>query len=212
MTTTQAAATSAATTKVRQAPLKRFFGYYPGTVSVITAGTSRERNIMSAGWHAALSMTPVLYGVAIGRERFTHGLILEAKSFAVSFFPFDRAALIAAVGSASRREVGDKFDRFGIEVDEPVATSAPIPKVAYLSYECSLYAVHATGDHDWIVGEVEAVHYDPDAFDERWMLKPERAAAAIYYGRAEYQGLGPTGPRGTFLPATLQKPAMRERD
>ncbi|CAN5573061.1 hypothetical protein BH24DEI1_BH24DEI1_00170 [soil metagenome] len=185
--------------KVRETPLSRFFGYYPGTVSVITVATKTERNIMSAGWHAALSMKPVLYGVAIGRERSTHRLILEAGSFGVSFLPFSEAGVIAAVGSVSLQGGEDKFERFGVQVEDPIATTAPIPKSAYLSYECTVYEVHPTGDHDWVVGEVQAVHYDPDAFDERWMLNPERAAAAIYYGRAEYQALGPEGARGSFF-------------
>ncbi|MFD1733971.1 flavin reductase [Deinococcus malanensis] len=50
----------------------RFFGYYPGTVALVTAEHSGTRNVLSVGWHTALSADPPLYGVAVGRERGSH--------------------------------------------------------------------------------------------------------------------------------------------
>jgi flavin reductase (DIM6/NTAB) family NADH-FMN oxidoreductase RutF len=73
------------------APPERFFGYYPGTVAVVTAAHGTDRNVMSAGWHAALSAEPPLYGVAFGRGRYTYGLVRASGAFAVHFLPFERA-------------------------------------------------------------------------------------------------------------------------
>lgn len=189
--------------KIREAPARRFFGYYPGTVAVVTAATADDRNLMSAGWHTALSAVPPLYGVAIGAERFTHALITAAGSFGVNFLPFEAAELVAAAGSVSRRSGEDKFARFAIEAEAPLATTAPVLTCAYLSYECEVVDVRRTGDHDLFVGEVKAVHYAPDAYDDTWLfrgaVRGAGGAATLYYGRGEYQAVGSSS-RAVFPP------------
>lgn len=185
------------------APPERFFGYYPGTVAVVTSAHAGDRNVMSAGWHAALSAEPPLYGVALGRERYTHALVLAAQAFAVHFLPFEHARTIAAVGSSSRHDGIDKFARFGLEATSGAVVDVPILTQAYLAYECRLQAVHETGDHDFVVGEVVAVHHRPEAFDERRLQDSQRVPATIYYGRNRYEALG-AGPRVDFTPEALR--------
>jgi flavin reductase (DIM6/NTAB) family NADH-FMN oxidoreductase RutF len=180
-------------------PVERFFGYYPGTIAVITSSHAGERNVMSAGWHAALSAEPPLYGVAIGRGRHSHRLIVEGGHFAVHFLPFERADAIAGVGSLSGRDGVDKFARFGLTTRPGVATPVPIVQEAYLAYECQVAGVHATGDHDWIVGEVLALHHRPEAFDDRYLLKADVARPALFYGRSLFEALG-SGERAVHAP------------
>lgn len=171
------------------APPERFFGYYPGTVAVVTSAHGGARNVMAAGWHAALSATPPLYGVAIGRERHTHGLVRASGVFAVHFLPFERADAIAGVGTLSGRDV-DKFERFGLATTPGRALDVPVLLDAYLAYECRVTDWHVTGDHDFVVGEVMALHHREDAYDERRLLDPSAARPAIFYGRSIYEALG----------------------
>jgi flavin reductase (DIM6/NTAB) family NADH-FMN oxidoreductase RutF len=171
-------------------PPERFFGYYPGTVAVVTAAHDGDRNVMSAGWHAALSAQPPLYGVALGRGRYTYDLVIASRAFAVHFLPFERARTIAAVGSTSRRTGVDKFARFGLEAAPGAKLDVPILQDAYLAYECRVSAVHVTGDHDWVVGEVVAVHHRPEAFDERGLKRGGAVPGTVYYGRSTYEALG----------------------
>lgn len=172
------------------APPERFFGYYPGTVAVITAAHDADRNVMSAGWHAALSAAPPLYGVALGRERYTHALVMASGGFAVHFLPFEQAQVIAAVGSMSRHDGVDKFERLQLTTAPGAVLPVPVLQEAYLAYECRVTAVHATGDHDWVVGEVVALHHRPEAFDERLVQAGSRVPATVYYGRNHYEALG----------------------
>src|SRR5690625_8029290 len=60
-----------------------YFGYYPGAVAVVTSRYGEETNVMSAGWHTALSQEPPLYGVAIAPERFSYRLVKESGQFGV---------------------------------------------------------------------------------------------------------------------------------
>lgn len=195
---------AAADAKVREAPPERFFGYYPGTVAVITAAHEGDRNVMSAGWHTPLSFEPPLYGVVIGEARYTYGLIKRAGSFAVNMLPFSHAEAIAAAGSTSRNNGIDKFEQFGIEVEEPLVTSAPILRAAYVAYECVLQEIVRAGDHDLFIGEVVALHYNPAEFDERLLFDPKNGNGAVYLGRGEYLPLA-SERRAVFHPSQFRE-------
>ena len=189
----------AASPLVTTSPPGRFFGYYPGTVAVVTAAHDGQRNVMSAGWHTALSAEPPLYGVALGRTRHTHGMVTASGAFAVHFLPFERAEAIAGVGSTSGRDGLDKFARFGLATQPGAVLDLPILRDAYVAYECRVTAVHATGDHDFVVGEVLALHHRPEAYDERRLLDARQARATIYYGRSLFEALG-AGERAVWRP------------
>lgn len=186
------------------APVENLFGYYPGTVSVITAEHNGERNVMAAGWHIPLSAAPPLYGVALGRNRYTYRLVMESGAFALHFLPFDKARKVAAVGSTSRRGGADKFARFSLPTSRGAALPLPILNDAYLAYECRVNAVHETGDHDLVVGEVLAVHHHPEAFDELGLQNAAQIPAAVYYGRGVYEELG-GGRRVQHLPGEFRE-------
>lgn len=166
-----------------KATTTRFFGYYPGTVALVTVEHAGTRNVMSAGWHAALSSDPPLYGVAIGRERATHALATASGWFGLNFLPFERSRAIQGAGVLSLNDGTDKHERLILpnEAEEPLALTA-----AYLTYVCRVEQVVETGDHDWFVGRVERVRYDTAAYDERLVF---RGNAAVYLGRSEYVSL-----------------------
>jgi flavin reductase (DIM6/NTAB) family NADH-FMN oxidoreductase RutF len=128
--------------------------------------------------------------VAFGRTRYTYALVVASRAFAVHFLPFEHARAIAAVGSTSRSTGIDKFERFGLATAPGAVFDLPILQDAYLAYECRVGAVHETGDHDWVVGEVVAVHHRPEAFDERRLQAGATVPGAVYYGRSRYEALG----------------------
>ncbi len=198
------AATRDAAGRVRTDPRDRLFGTYPGTVAVVTAAHDGDRNLLAVGWHAALSADPPLYGVAIAEARYTHRLGVAAGAFAVQFLPFARAEAIAGAGSLSRHDGTDKFARLGLVARPGPATGAPLLDDAYLAYECRLERRVPTGDHDWWVGAVTAIHHRPEAFDAQFLKRADVEAAAVYYGRALYQSLD-DGARAAFPPDRFRR-------
>lgn len=188
----------------------RFFGYYPGTVALVTAeqpgGTSGQpgdtsgqpgsTNVMAAGWHTALSTEPPLYGVAVGRERATHPLVLASGRFGINLLPAAHARAVQGSGLASARDFapGGKAGWLGLDFlpGSPLAIAQ-----AYLCYECELTDVLPVGDHDLFVGRVRVLHHDPEAFDERWLL---REKPAVYLGRSAY--VTTAGEREEFPPGS----------
>ena len=188
---------------VTTSPVDRFFGYYPGTIAVITTAHEGVRNVMSAGWHTALSAEPALYGVAIGPERATYALLRAAGAFAVHFLPFERADAIAGVGSVSAHAGVDKFAAYGLATSEGVL-GMPILHDAYVAFECRLASLQGVGDHDFAVGEVIAQHHRPEAFDERGVLNPACVRATVFYGRSLFEALG-AGEQAVHLPASARR-------
>jgi len=164
--------------------IEEYYHFYPQIAAVVTAKAGDKENAMAAAWHSALSHKPPIYGVSISPKRYTCQLVLEGGEFAVNFLPFEAAELIASVGGSSGGEV-DKFHRFNIEVEPPLKIRAPILKDAYVSYECRLIEHHLFGDHEWMVGEVVAVHMREEAFTGQKILDLAKTKPALYLG-AEY--------------------------
>jgi flavin reductase (DIM6/NTAB) family NADH-FMN oxidoreductase RutF len=69
----------------------RFFHHYPHQAVVVTTQSKDKENAMTAVWHAPISYSPPLYGVAISPHRLTYRLIMESREFGVNFMPVDQA-------------------------------------------------------------------------------------------------------------------------
>ena len=178
--------------KVRTSDIGGFYHFYPKLATVVTVRAGRKRNGMAVAWGSPISFEPPIYGVSISSKRYTYGLILEAKEFVVNFLPIGARKLIAAFGRTSGREF-DKFDKFGVEVEEPLKLNSPVLKAAYAAYECKLLDHRTYGDHDWFVGEVVAVHYDKELFSPEGVLDLERVAPALYLGNDLYLEIAKKG-------------------
>lgn len=170
----------------------RFFGYYPGTVALVTAEHAGTRNLLSVGWHTALSAEPPLYGVALGRERGSYGLVRASGRFGVNFLPFAQARAVQGAGTYRLKDGRDKFTRLGLDTlpDAPLALAG-----AYLHYSCEVVQIVPTGDHDLFVGRVAEVRFDPSHYDAQGLFVGE---VAVYLGRSAY--VTTTGERQAYPP------------
>ena len=166
--------------------LEEFYQYYPTVVVVVTAHSGDRDNAMAAAWHSPISRDPPLYGVAITPTKFTFKLAMESGEFGINFLPLDKAHLIANVGGSKGEKI-DKFETFGIAMERGIKTGVPLLGDAYAAYECRIVDHHKSlGDHDWIVGEIVAIHMDEEAFTQDQLLNLERLNPALYLGRDRY--------------------------
>lgn len=179
-----------------------FFGYYPGAVAVVTTRDGPRANVMSAGWHTALSQTPPLYGVAVAPERHSHGLLDASRAFGVNFLPFEHAEAVAGSGLLTGAG-GDKFARLGLTWTPGEFIGLPVLDAAYMTYECRVTDQLTTGDHTFFVGEVVGLSYLPSAYEDR--VQNSRSVPALaYYGRSTYEELG-SGRRKLLPPDLFRK-------
>ena len=163
----------------------KFSQHYPKVTAIVTASARGRDAAMTAAWHSSISLKPPLYGIAIAPKRFTYQLITESREFGINFVPLEKASLAAAVGGTSGQQI-DKFERFNIEKEKPVKTTAPILKDAYAAYECKLVDSKPYGDHLWIVGEIVAVHFLEEAFTPLEVLDLDKMKPLLYLGSDFY--------------------------
>jgi len=171
--------------KIVTEAIGKFSQHYPKVTAIVTASARGRDAAMTAAWHSSISLKPPLYGIAIAPKRFTYQLITESREFGINFVPLEKASLAAAVGGTSGQQI-DKFERFNIEKEKPVKTTAPILKDAYAAYECKLVDSKPYGDHLWIVGEIVAVHFLEEAFTPLEVLDLDKMKPLLYLGSDFY--------------------------
>ena len=171
--------------KVITEDIGKFSQHYPKVAVIVTASARGREDTMTAAWHSSISLKPPLYGIAVASERFTYQLITESREFGINFIPSDKASLAAAIGGTSGQQM-DKFERFNIDKEKPLKTTAPILKDAYATYECKLVDSKPYGDHIWIVGEIVAVHFLKEAFTPAGILDLDKAKPLLYIGSDFY--------------------------
>lgn len=171
--------------KTVKTQIQHFQYFYPYTVALIGAASNGQTNFMSCAWHTALSFDPPLFGVLISRQRFTHGLISQAREFTVNFINYERVKLSAQMGRKSGHDL-DKVKAFGIRLAPAKVIQSPLVEEAYAAFECRLVEVRAYGDHDLFVGEVLAVHEEPGSFNAAGILNPGQVRPLLYLGSDFY--------------------------
>jgi flavin reductase (DIM6/NTAB) family NADH-FMN oxidoreductase RutF len=112
---------------------------------------------MTVAWSTPLSSNPPLFGFAIRKSRFTYQLIVKEKEFTVSFLSVEKSDLAVKLGRISGRE-GDKVAAISLKMKDSEKVKSPYVEEAYFSMECNLENLFETGDHDFVVGRVVAVH------------------------------------------------------
>ena len=172
-------------TKIVTEDIGKFSQHYPKVAVIVTASARGRDDAMTVAWHSSISFKPLLYGIAVASKRFTYQLITESREFSINFIPSEKASLAAAIGGTSGQQI-DKFERFNIEKEKPLKTTAPILKDAYAAYECKLVDSKPYGDHIWIVGEIVAVHFLKEAFTTAEVLNLDKAKPLLYIGSDFY--------------------------
>jgi flavin reductase (DIM6/NTAB) family NADH-FMN oxidoreductase RutF len=143
------------------------------THGVYVLGTRRGRqsNAMTASWVMQTSERPPCVAVAVRDDRYTHDLIHESATFALSVLRDDQVN-VATHFSDTSGEYHDKLQGvpYGLT---PGGSPFLLDCLAYL--DCMVMDTVRAGDHTVIVGEVTAgdtlddsypLIYDPSEYEE----------------------------------------------
>ena len=159
-----------------------------GPVALLTASYRGKHNVMPLAWCAPLSADPPLVGVVIEQSRHTAEMVSQSESFALNFPARQLLHHVQYLGSLTGAEV-DKFDATQLETFDPVHVTAPLIEGCVAWVECELQQVIPIGDHILFVGLPVAVHVDPTAFDDRWLVGTEEARPLHFLGGNRYSVL-----------------------
>ena len=142
------------------------------THGVYVLGTRRGRqsNAMSASWVMQTSERPPCVAVAVRDDRYTHDMILESETFALSVLRDDQVPVAAHFGDTSG-EYDEKLRGvpYGLT---PGGSPYLLDCLSYL--DCRVMDRARAGDHTVLVGEVVAgetldpsypLIYDPSEYE-----------------------------------------------
>ncbi|MGQ9524163.1 MAG: flavin reductase family protein [Armatimonadota bacterium] len=163
---------------------------YPSPAALITSVDETGRpNIITLGEVYNLSIAdPVIVGISIAPERYSHELIRRSGEFVVNL---PTAAIFEKVdrcGSTSGRTV-DKFAEFGLTALPAQQVRPPLIAECPVNLECRVEAIHTIGDHDMFIGRVLVEHVDADCLDASGRVQVERLDVLCYV-HGEYWSIG----------------------
>jgi 3-hydroxy-9,10-secoandrosta-1,3,5(10)-triene-9,17-dione monooxygenase reductase component len=129
---------------------RRVLGHFPTGVTVVTAAGDEGPAGMAIGSFASVSLDPPLVMFCPGRDSSSWKKMKEVGSFCVNVLGDDQADVCGVFAG----KADDKFA--GIDWTTE-ATGSPVLPGAIAWIDCTLHAVHDGGDHDIVVGTVEAL-------------------------------------------------------
>ncbi|MFH1669297.1 MAG: flavin reductase family protein [Candidatus Woesearchaeota archaeon] len=115
--------------------------------------TLSKDNVMTVAWHMPMSFDPKLYGISIGKNRFSRRLIDDSKVFTINFMAYGMQDKVIYCGQNSGAAV-DKFSGAGLTKEECSHIDCCRIKEASAYMECEVIDQFETGDHIVYVGKV----------------------------------------------------------
>ncbi len=124
---------------------------YPMRTILISSKSGAKESVMAADWCMPLSFDPPMFGVAIGKKRFTYELVKESKAYAINLVSPEMKGKMLTCGTKSGRTI-DKFREAGLKREDGKITVLVGDSPA--SIECKVVDEVGAGDHVLFVGEV----------------------------------------------------------
>lgn len=143
--------------RIDSAAFRHALGHVPTSVCVITVEDEQGRTGMTVGSFTSISLDPPLVGFFADSNSSTLARVVEAGRFTVNLLNDAQGYLCKAF---ARRGV-DKFD--GVPVLEGDGFPAPRLADALGWIDCTIDSVAVMGDHDAVVGRVDALEVNTRA-------------------------------------------------
>ncbi|MBX7111877.1 MAG: flavin reductase family protein [Dehalococcoidia bacterium] len=159
-----------------------------GPVALVTTADRGNANVLPVAWMMPLSTRPPLVAIAIEQSRHSAEMISHSEQFALNFPGRTLLHHVQYLASLSGKDI-DKFEATQLETFVAAHLSAPLLRDCLAWVECEVQKVLPFGDHFLYVGLVVAVHVDPQAFDEQWLLESDDARPLHFLGGNRYSTL-----------------------
>lgn len=170
--------------------IKPFRPVYPSPAGLVTSvSMDGKPNIITLGEIFNISITsPVIVGIAIHKQRYSHSLISATREYVVNCPTAAMVEVVDLVGSVSGRTV-DKFTAFNLTAVPADKVQPPLIAECPMNIECRVIGIQEIGDHDLFLGEVVAVHIIEAALDEQGQVIVDKLDPLCYL-HSEYWSLG----------------------
>lgn len=156
---------------------------YPTPAGLVTTvDRDGNPNIITLGEIYNLSIRkPVIVGLGIAPERYSHQLLCACREFVVNLPTTAILDQVLACGQVSGRTGQDKFALTGLTPLPSQRVRPPLIAECPVNLECRLLEdPEPIGDHDLFKGEVLVEHVDAELFDEQGSFRAERLDMLIF--------------------------------
>lgn len=133
---------------------------FPYTL-VVTLDKRERPNIIGISWWMFTSWNPLMIAISIGHQRYSHECLEHHREFVLCFPSEGQEKDAWICGTKSGREV-DKFQETEFRPIPSKFVKPPIIDGVTVAYECKVIKWIDTGDHTVYIGEVVAIHGNPD--------------------------------------------------
>jgi len=170
-----------------ESPSSRYF--YPWPVVLVSCVDEQDKpNIITIGASSICSSNPPTVGIAVGVAQYSLGLIERTGDFGVNLPTAEQLWQTDYCGSYSGRSM-DKFEAVGFTPMPSTQIEAPLIEQCPVSMECRLIHRVNLGNHDWLIGEIVAVHVDDSVLDDKQRLDPSKTRPLLAFW-GEYWDIG----------------------
>lgn len=148
---------------------------YPTPAGLVTSIHPDGRpNIITLGEIFNISISdPVILGIAIRKERWSHMLISETREYVVNLPTCAIASQVRLCGSCSGRDT-DKFARSGLTPLPAAGVRPPLIGECPVNIECRVIGIQEIGDHDLFLGQAKVQHVDEAVLDTEGRVQVDR--------------------------------------
>lgn len=163
---------------------------YPSPAALVTSVDENGRpNIITLGEVYNLSIAnPVIVGISIAPERYSHKLISASREFVINFPTSAMVEKVDGCGTVSGRNV-DKFKASGLTPLPAQVVAAPLIAECPINLECQVEEIKPVGDHDMFIARVLVQHVDADCLDSNGRIIVEKLDL-LCYAMGEYWSVG----------------------
>jgi len=141
----------------------------PGSVTMISVGSSERDNIFSVTWNMPARKDPPKAAILSGKRHFSYPFIAESGEFGINIPDASLADAVLGCGTVSGSEVKDKFARFGLSRKEARRIGAPLVDEAVANLECRVCQVVDLGASSLLIADIVFAHASKRYFtDGMW--------------------------------------------
>lgn len=160
-----------------QESFRRVMSRYATGVVVVTTRNEGVDHAMTANSFTSLSLDPLLVLVCVDRTSRFHSAVLARPTWAVNILG-ERHRHAASWFATRGRPLGNQFAGFPTSRGE--TSGALLLDGVLAAVECQTHAVYPGGDHDILVGQVQAM---------RISVEPHHDDSPLVYFRHGFRGL-----------------------
>lgn len=129
----------------------------PGPIVLVSSRWKGDANIMTLGWHTVMEFTPSLVGCVISSQNYSFELIRHSRECVINLPTTALTDEVVGIGNTSGAEI-DKFEQFGLTIDDAQKVKAPLIRECHANFECRLHDNTLVDTYNFFIFEVVRAH------------------------------------------------------